>query len=201
MEDNGNHKLLPWGHKLVLLYEVPAIVPCTNKLTLVRNSRSGKMFPKREKKADTFKERIHYSTRQLLGDLKKKHAFLEGVHFPLDGSECQLRVDVILGFNAAGQGQSRMKRSDIDNLKKGIFDGLEGALIDNDRFITEGFTAKGTAPESCQGDLVVLGVSRAGFRDQQDLQFLVGMPIYPPWRAEDRSPIIKPVQPVQKIIH
>lgn len=198
MNNNGDPKPLPWGHKLLLIYEVPAIVPCTNKLMIMRNARTGKPFAKRDKRADTFTEQIHASTLKLLEGLKKEHAFLEGVRFPLDGKDCQLRIDVLLGFNAAGQGQGRLKRADIDNLKKGIFDGLEGALIDNDRWITEGYTAKGTAPENCQGDMIVLGVSRAGFRDWQGLQFLAGIPIFAPWRPQDRSPII---QVGQKIIH
>lgn len=194
---NGDQKALPWGHKILLIYEVPSIVPATNKITLIRNKRTQKMQPIRNRKANSFIEMIHVSTLKLLQELKKKHAFLEGIHFPLDGSSCQLRVDVILGFNAAGRGQGRLKRADVDNLKKGIFDGLEGALIDNDRWITEGYTAKGTAPPECKGDMILLGVSRAGLRDWRALQFLAGMPIFAPWRLEDRSPII---QPGKKII-
>ena len=193
-----SENVLPWGAKLLLMYEVPSIIPCTNKITILRNSRTGKPFAKRDSKADNFTGLIHSATLRLIEKLKKEHEFLNDVRFPLAGAECQLRIDVLLAFNAAGKGQSRLKQADIDNLKKGIFDGLEGALIDNDRFITEGYTAKGTAPDNCEVDMIVLGVSRAGFRSWPELYSLAGMPVFSPWRPQDRSPII---QVGQKIIH
>lgn len=185
-------RILPWGLQLLLIYGVPQIVPTANKLTVIRNPRSKKPRIFRDKKAQIFRDHIKAATWQLLGELKKKNPAIEDIKFPITGSECQLRCDVLFGFAQFGRGPDRMVRSDLDNLKKGVFDGLEGALIDDDRWIVEGYAAKGKAPPGAKGDTILIVVSRAAFRDARALELLAQLPIFPPWRAEDQSKIIRP---------
>ena len=184
--------VLPWGKQLLFIYEIPQIVPGSNKLTIVKHPRSRKPTIIRNKNARMFRDHINAGTLELIGRLKKKDPELADISFPLTGSECQLRVDVMFGFNLSGRGPARMTQSDLDNLKKGVYDGLEGSLVDDDKWITEGVSAKGQAPPNAKGDMITVTVSRAGFRDWGALEFLAKMPPLPPWRPQDRSKIILP---------
>ncbi len=185
-------RILPWGKQILFIYEVPQIVAGANALTIVKRPSSRKPMIIRNKNAQMFRDHIHFGTREILGKLKKSDPDLADISFPLAGSECQLRVDVMFGFNTTGRGPARMIASDKDNLNKCVYDGLEGSLVDNDKWITEGNSAKGKAPPKAKGDVIVITASRAGFRDWEALEFLAKMPLLPPWRLQDHSKIILP---------
>lgn len=182
--------IIPWGLKLPMIYKVPQIVAGTNRLAILRNGGTGRPFIKREAKADAFKEHVKAGALAILGTAKRTPQFA-GVSFPLAGAECQIRVDVLLAFSMIGRGPARMRTSDLDNLKKMIFDALTGTLIDDDRWITEGFAAKGTGVPNEPEDRVCLIVSRAGYRDAAGLDWLANsLPILPPWRPENQGKIL-----------
>jgi hypothetical protein len=183
-------RVLPWGLKLPIIYQVPQIVPGTNKLSILRNQHSGKPLIKRDPRADTFKEHLKAGTLQILSAARSLPPFAN-VQFPLDGAQCQIRVDVLMAFSLEGTGPQRLKTSDLDNLKKSIFDALSGTLIDDDRFITEGYTAKGSGFPGDPNDRICLIVSRAGYRDSAALDWLGNsLPLLPPWRPQDQGAII-----------
>jgi len=178
---------LPWGMVIILAYRVPRIVAGANRIM----AAGGRVF--RSRKALVFKEHIYASTLKLIGDLRRRDPALAAVKFPIEGERCQLRVDVAFGFSQSGRGPARMRSSDRDNLAKMFYDGLEGALVDDDRWITEGYIAKGQAPEGASDEMIYATVSRAGFRDPKHLWALTTLGVLPPW-APKREPsrIIKP---------
>lgn len=182
--------LLPWGYVLVLMYRVPRIVPGANKV------RAGKGKVWRDEKAEAFRDHVSAATFSMLGDLKRKDPVVSAVNFPLPGEECQIRADTAFGFSRAGRGPARMRASDRDNLAKMFYDGLEGALIDDDRWITEGYIAKGEAPDDIGSDEVIFcAVSRAGFRSAEHLQALCSLGPLPPWYAEAAPQAKKIIRP------
>jgi hypothetical protein len=182
--------VMPWGVKLPMVYSVPQIVPGTNRLAILRNSSTGKPFVKREPRADAFKEHLKAGTLQSVTAARSTAPFVD-VRFPLDGAQCQIRVDVLFAFSRSGNGPGRMKTADLDNLKKMVFDALVGTLIDDDRWITEGYAAKGSGSDADTNDRICLIVSRAGYRDAAQLDWLaLNLPILPPWRPENQGKIL-----------
>lgn len=188
---------LPWGLVLRFIYHVPRIVPTANKLTIVRHPGRKKSTIIRKKEAHVFCDHIKYLTMNKIMNMKRANPQELGtVLFPIAGAQCQLRVDILFIFCQKNRGSSRMTRSDLDNLKKGVFDGLQGALIDDDRWVVEGYAAKGKAAVQDREDIIIVQASRAGFRDAKAMEFLATMGPLPPWRREDRSKIILPSETI-----
>lgn len=182
--------IIPWGLKLPMVYKVPKIVAGTNRLSILRNSRTGRPFVKRDEHSDAFEAHMKAGTLQILRAARQTSQFAD-VTFPLVGVDCHIRVDVLFAFSVLGRGPSRMKLCDLDNLKKLVFDALIGTLIDDDRYITEGFAAKGAGVANELEDRVCLIVSRAGYRDAAGLDWLAqNLPILPPWRPENQGKIL-----------
>jgi len=177
---------LPWGLVIEITYPVPRIVAGANRIM----AAGGRVF--RSKKATAFREHIHALTLQAIQGLKREDPRVAAVKFPISGEECQLRVDVAFGFSQGGRGPARMRSSDRDNLAKMFYDGLEGALIDDDKWITEGYIAKGQAPKGASDEMIYATVSRAGFRNPAHLYALTTLGVLPPWGPKQKSKIIRP---------
>ena len=175
-----------------MLLPIPELVATGNRNIIVMNRGTHKRRVVKDEKARTFRAHIAAAAHEALGVMKRRQPELAVLHFPISGAECQLRVDVLFCFCTANRGAARLTRSDEDNLKKGVYDGIKGVIVDDDNWIVEGYWARGKAPEKAVEDAVLLTISRAGFREWRELEPLARLPILPPWRREDRSKVLAP---------
>lgn len=202
--------LLPFGMYLDLTFPNIEIMPAGNRYDVVKfGKRRG---VRREPRAEAFIQTIRAGCFACFQEMKK-HPELGKLEIPIPGKECPIRVDVLFQFSAA---QSRtMILSDLENLTKGVFDGLkygrlEGAaqdfgLIDDDRYITATHIEKGEAAEG-EGSSIWLRISRAGFRNAFDMDVLKASVLFPipPFdaankglSAKDRHILEAPRKPIE----
>lgn len=184
--------VLPWGMQIQMLLPVPELKATGNRNIVQINSRTRKRFIRKDDASVTFRAHIAAAAQEALGDMKRKQPELAALHFPIWGSEFPLRIDVVFCFCDENRGVTRMERSDEDNLKKGVYDGIKGVIIDDDNWIVEGYWAKGKAPKGAVEDAVLLGISRAGFREWGELEMLARLPVLAPWRVADRTKVLAP---------
>jgi len=188
-------RLLPWETKLHFLYDELQIVPAANKDRVYKRTNSSKRFIAKSEKSKNFTLGINYATRQMCRIAAKTPGETEGIKFPLPGGKCPLRLEIYFGFSLSGNGRQRLKLTDLDNCLKGFIDGLNGTLIDSDRYIFEIVTAKGDAPTD-KFDMIRLAVTRAGCRNWKQLEDLaVNVRAWPPWTFEAQTGLARPGAP------
>ena len=178
---------------------VPRIIPTGNKREIMRNRSTGRPFIMPNLEAQNFRAHVRAGCQQLVGELRKNPEFTR-IHFPIDTGECPLRIDCFFCFQPESGRARCMRSSDEDNLKKGLYDGMKGVVFDDDRGIVEGYFAKGVAPTMLQGkpfrdEVIFCILSRAGYRTAEWFATLFEIPVLPPWRPEDQSPILRPDAP------
>lgn len=188
---------IPYGREISILIEDIQILAAGNMEEIRQRGRKGRYIA-RKAEAERFIKAIRSSLRQgITGLVNQGNEVVKDVKFPLDGKVCGLRVDVYLGYGPEARGS--MKKQDVDNVLKGVYDALkEGpvypagnwGLINDDRYIVGGYCEKGEAPRS----QILLRISRARIRTEEEMGGLVnmGVPIFPPFRAEDQSRIVRP---------
>jgi Holliday junction resolvase RusA-like endonuclease len=190
-------RFLPWGLKLSMTFNVPQLVPTVNK-AIIRRNRNGRPFIMPNDEAQAFRAHVAIAARKAVSAAHKGGPFKD-VLFPIPGKLSPLRVDCYFSFGATPEGRRRLILTDIYNLAKGALDALIGIVYDDDRYITEGYTVKGLAPAEVDGTAIVgefvsFCISRAGFRPPEHMAPLMqgALPVFPPWRPEDRSSILRP---------
>lgn len=193
-------RILDWGMELRFWIQGIRLVPVGNLNEVVKLGMRRSI--RKSAEAEAFIRQIRATTMQLVKKLKTEQPEMEKVRFPLPGAECPIRVDILVGYSKADE--QDLYRHDLDNLAKGILDGLKYGeidkgvsfgIIDDDRYITELVMAKGQAPPDDPETRILIKISRAGFRDSRGLAYLMNaVGPFPPWLPAIQNPtrILRP---------
>lgn len=196
---------IEYGKEIMMAVSGLKILPVGNLLMIRQRGKKGRYIARKDE-AEVFVKGMRSSFRECITGLRNQgNAIVKDVKFPLDGKACQIRVNVYLAYGP--DDLKALHTSDVDNVLKGIYDALksgpvypigEWGLIDDDRYIVGGYAEKGEAPGDGQGSRIIVRISRARIRSADEMGRLIvaGIPIFPPFRAEDQSSIIMP-----KIVH
>jgi Holliday junction resolvase RusA-like endonuclease len=191
MEEISKTGLPPWGLPIALwVFLKPMSV--NNKHKIRRRKGSLKPFVMKTKEAEQYTRNVRAGFMAGYNALRKQLPLTKGPF------EIDLRVDVFFQWCKADRTHGEMRSSDIDNLLKGVYDalqwglvapGVKWGLIKDDRQITEGFTAKGEAPEDGDGSRISVLFSRAGLRDPQGMAAAMqGLGALWPWTFQQQTP-------------
>ena len=190
---------IPYGHEITLMVGGLKILAVGNMTEIRQRGKKGRYIA-RTAESDRFIKAIRSTLREGIRSLQKKgEIVVRDTTFPIDGKECQIRLNVFLAYGP--EDLKAMRTQDVDNVLKGIYDAVktgpvypagEWGFIDDDRYIVGGYVEKGEAPDDGMGSRIILKISRARIRNSDEMAGLLsmGIPIFPPFRIQDQSNIL-----------